>query len=195
MDNSIYTIKELLEMKFKSVGHDVFISKKVSFYGVKNISIGNNVRIDDFCLLTGGNGGINIGSYVHIAAFCYISGQGGVEIKDYCNISSKNALYSSTDDYSGEYMTNPMILEKFTNVFRAKIVLNKHVIIGTGSTILPGSEIGEGSAIGAMSLINKSLEEWGIYAGIPARFIKSRKKNILQLEKQFDEEIRNQNRY
>lgn len=188
MDSSIYTRYELLEMGFKSVGENVFISRKVSFYGAKKISIGNNVRIDDFCLFTGGDNGINIGSYIHIAAFCYISGQGGIEIKDYCNISSRNALYSSSDDYSGEFMTNPMIDDEYTNVTRSKIILNKHVILGTGSTILPGVEVGEGTAIGAMSLVNKNLEPWGIYAGIPVKFIKSRKKNILDLEIKFLEE-------
>lgn len=191
MDNSIYRREELINMGFKSVGKNVYISKKASFYGINKISIGDNVRIDDFCLLTGGNGGIDIGSYVHIAAYCYISGQGGVKIADYCNISSRNAIYSSSDDYSGEYMTNPMIPDKFTNVIRAKIILDEHVIMGTGCTILPGVHIGEGAAVGAMSLVNKNLEPWGIYVGIPAKFIKSRKKNILQLEKQFEEEFRN----
>lgn len=193
MDDSIYSKEELLKIGFKSVGDNVLISKKVSLYGVNNISIGSNVRIDDFCLLTGGKGGIKIGSYIHIAAFCYISGQGGVEIKDYCNISSRNAIYSSSDDYSGAYMTNPMIPSKYTNVIRDKIILQKHVIIGTGSTILPGVEIGEGTAVGAMSLINKSIEPWGIFAGIPAKFIKPRNKNILKLEEELEKEITNKN--
>lgn len=193
MDKSIYTRDELLSMGFKSIGENVFISKKVSFYGVKKISIGSNVRIDDFCLLTAGNEGIIVGSYVHIAAFCYISGQGGVEIKDYCNISSRNAIYSSTDDYSGEFMTNPMIAEQFTNVIRKKVVLNKHVIVGSGSTILPGVELGEGTAVGSMSFVNKSLEPWGIYAGIPVKLLKQRNKNILELEKKFDEEYSKDN--
>lgn len=189
IDNSIYTRDELLKMGFKALGNNVLISKKSSFYGVKKISIGDNVRIDDFCVLTGGEKGIEIGSYIHIAAFCYISGQGGVQIREYCNISSRNSIYSSSDDYSGEFMTNPMIPERFTNVSRAKITLNKHVIIGTGSTILPGVEIEEGVAVGAMSLVNKDLESWGMYAGIPAKFIKPRKKGILELERQFKEYI------
>lgn len=190
MDDTIYTREELVRMGFKSVGKNILISKKASFYGTAKISIGNNVRIDDFCLLTGGEGGIKIDSYIHIAAFCYISGQGGVEIKDYCNISSRNSIYSSSDNYSGEFMTNPMIPSKFTNVKRAKIVLNKHVIMGTGSTILPGVKIGEGVAVGAMSLVNKDLAPWGIYVGIPAKFVKSRSENILRLEKKFEMERR-----
>lgn len=47
-----------------------------------------------------------------------------------------------------------------------KVIIGKHVLIGTDTTVLPGVEIGEGSAIGSMSLINKSLDQWEFYAGV-----------------------------
>ncbi|MBM3059473.1 dTDP-4-amino-4,6-dideoxy-D-glucose acetyltransferase VioB, partial [Escherichia coli] len=50
---------QLKEMGFKSVGENVKISDKASFYGCDNISIGNNVRIDDFCVFSAGEGGID----------------------------------------------------------------------------------------------------------------------------------------
>lgn len=53
--NSFYTEAELKELGLKSFGKSVLLSKKVSIYGAKNISIGNNVRIDDFCILSGQN--------------------------------------------------------------------------------------------------------------------------------------------
>lgn len=56
-------------MGFASVGRNVVISDKVSFYNCANISIGNNVRIDDFCVLSAGEGGIVIGNNVHIAVY------------------------------------------------------------------------------------------------------------------------------
>ena len=58
--------QELKDMGFKSIGADLSISKKASFYGVENISIGSHVRIDDFCILSGK---ISIGDYIHIAAY------------------------------------------------------------------------------------------------------------------------------
>ena len=42
----------------------------------------------------------------------------------------------------------------------------------------------EGSCAGAMSLVKNDLEAWKIYAGIPARYIQDRKRNILDLEKE-----------
>ena len=59
------------------------------------------------------------------------------------------------------------------------------MIIGANSVILPKVTIKEGSAVGALSLVNKSLDAWGIYFGSPAKRFKSRSKNILKLEKIF----------
>ncbi len=48
---------------------------------------------------------------------------------------------------------------------------------------MPALTIGEGTAVGSMSLVTKDLEEWGIYAGIPCRRIKERRKDLIALEK------------
>ena len=45
---AIYTRDELQELGFSNVGENVKISKKASIYGASRISIGDNVRIDDF---------------------------------------------------------------------------------------------------------------------------------------------------
>ena len=55
---------QLKEFGFKKFGENIKISDKASIYNAENISIGNNVRIDDFCILSAGEGGIEIGSSV-----------------------------------------------------------------------------------------------------------------------------------
>jgi len=182
---SIYSELELNEMGFFHIGTNCLISKKVSFYGIERISLGNNVRIDDFCVLSAGTGGIHIGNYIHIAVYSCIIGAGKVTLLDYCNISSRVSIYSSNDDYSGEYMTNPMIDEEFTNVQHAPVTLGKHVVIGSASIILPGVNIEEGCAVGAFSLVNDSLQSWGVYVGQPAKFLKKRKQDLLEQEQKF----------
>ncbi|MBH0025403.1 acyltransferase [Pseudoalteromonas sp. SWN29] len=178
---AIYTEQQLLDLGFLSVGKNVRISTKASLYGVGLISIGNNVRIDDFCVLSAGEGGITIGSHVHIAVYSSLIGAGKIIISDFCNISSRVAIYSSSDDYSGEYLTNPTINSQFTNVEHGPVTLNKHVIIGCGSVVLPNVNIAEGVAIGALALVNRDLQAWGIYAGQPAKYIKPRSKDLLNL--------------
>ena len=187
MDNSFFTKDELLQLGFKKIGNNVLLSKKASVYNTSKISIGNNVRIDDFCILSGN---ITIGSFIHIAAYTALYGASeGIYIDDYSNISSKNSIYAISDDYSGESMTNPMIPEKYKKTIDEKVIIEKHVIIGSGCVILPGVILREGSSFGAMTFINKSSEPWTINAGIPFRKIKNRSREILKLEKDFTKEV------
>lgn len=173
------------DMGFHSVGHNVRISDRASFYNCANISLGDNIRIDDFCILSAGQGGIAIGRHVHVAAYSSLIGAGKITIAEFANISSRVSIYSSNDDYSGTTMTNPTIPAQFTGVSHADVRVGRHVIIGSGSVILPGVTLEEGAAVGALSLIEKDCRAFGIYAGTPARFIKERKRDLLELEKQF----------
>ncbi len=190
MNNSFYSEEELITLGFCEIGSNVFISKKASIYNASKISIGNNVRIDDFCILSGT---ILIGNFIHIAAYSALyGGEYGIEINDYSNISSKNSIYALSDDYSGESMTNPLIPDKYKKTYGGKVVLEKHVIVGSGCVILPAVVLGEGSSFGAMTLVNRSSEPWSINAGIPFRKIKNRSKELLKLERQFDMEVKNE---
>ena len=180
---SSFGIKEL---GFCSCGEKVLISEKASIYGASRISIGNNVRIDDLCILSAGEGGILIGDYVHIACYSSLIGKGEIRLGDYSNISSRVSIYSSSDDYSGEHMTNPTVPRHLTNVDNRPVTIGRHVIIGAGSVVLPGVIIGEGCAIGAMSLVKDRCEPFGIYMGIPAKHGGNRLRGFLQKEKGLD---------
>jgi dTDP-4-amino-4,6-dideoxy-D-glucose acyltransferase len=175
-----YTETQLLELGFKSIGENVLISDKASIYGIQNISIGSNVRIDDFCIISAGEKGIFIGDYVHIACYTSLIGSEKIVIGDYCGISARCSIYSSSDDYSGEFLFGPTINEAFKKILTSPVTINDYSIIGVNSVVLPGVEIGKGVAIGALSLVNKSLEEWYIYVGCPVKKIKPRKKDLLQ---------------
>jgi acetyltransferase-like isoleucine patch superfamily enzyme len=176
---------EISLMGFLSVGENVFISDRASFYNSANISLGNNVRIDDFCVLSAGEGGITIGSYVHVAVYTSLIGAGKITLSDFSNISSRVSIYSSNDDYSGDTMSNPMVPAGYKNVLDADVHIGKHVIIGSGSIVLPGITIEDGAVVGALSLVNRDCQAFGIYAGTPATFIKERKHHLLDLEKRF----------
>ncbi|MDP3148683.1 MAG: acyltransferase [Ignavibacteria bacterium] len=178
--NSFYDETELRKIGFKKFGRDVRISRKASIYSPNKISIGDHVRIDDFCILSGN---IAMGSYIHISAYTALYAKYEIQIEDFVTISGRVLVYSQSDDYSGNYMTNPMIPGKFTKVTGGKVVFKKHSIIAAGCIIFPAVIVGEGAAIGAMSLVNTNIDPWTINAGIPTKKIKDRKKKILQLEK------------
>jgi len=182
---SFYGDAELRTLGFKSIGSNVLISRKTSFYGISRISIGNNVRIDDFCVLSAGKGGIEIGNFVHIAVFSSLQGEGKITLQDYAGVSSKVSIYSSNDDYFGEYMSNPTVPAKYTNVTHADVFIGKHVLIGSGAVLLPGIRVNLGAVIGALSLVYEDCDEFYIYKGNPAKKLIKRSRNLLSLEKEF----------
>lgn len=178
--------REAIEsMGFSSVGENVQISDRTSVYGASRITVGNDVRIDDFCVISAGAGGIDIGNHVHIAVGVTLIGAGKITLCDFVGISSRASIYSSNDDYSGAAMTGPTLPSEFTNVRHADVFMGKHVIVGSGSIVLPGVTLEEGVAVGALSLIHKRCEAFGVYVGNPARRIKERKRDLLDVEKRF----------
>lgn len=181
---SFYSTEELQTLGLATVGEDVRISRKASIYNPGRIAIGNHVRIDDFCVLSAGEGGIAIGDYVHIAVYCSLIGAGKIEVNAFCNLSSRVSIYSSNDDYSGLHLTNPTVPDQFTDVTHADVLLGKHVIIGSGSVVLPGISLEDGVAVGALSMVTKDCQAFGIYGGAPARRIGKRKRDLLELEEQ-----------
>jgi galactoside O-acetyltransferase len=172
-------------MGFATVGDNVMISDRASLYNCASISLGSNVRIDDFCVVSAGTGGIQIGNHVHLAVYSSLIGAGKISLSDFCNISSRVSIYSSSDDYSGAAMTNPTVPAEYTGVTHADVFLGRHVIVGSGSVILPGVTLEEGAAVGALSLVSRNCKAFGIYAGNPARLMKDRKRDLLVLEQRF----------
>ena len=155
--NSFYTKDELDQIGFKSLGSHVLISRKASIYGAEYMSIGNNVRIDDFSILSSN---LSIGNHVHISAYVALyGGKEGIEIHDYVGVSARTLVYAVSDDYTGEGMANPTVPDKYRKVTHGKVIICKHAITGAGSIVLPGVTLGEGSSFGAISLINKNADE------------------------------------
>lgn len=171
----------LLKLGLKRLGKHVRISAKASIYDPEKIEIGDHSRVDDFCVISGS---VTIGRNVHLAPFCLLAGgDAGISISDFSGLAYQVQIFSQSDDYSGKTMTNPTIPDHYKNEIKAPVHVGKHVIVGAGTVIFPGTTIAEGCAIGALSLVRKDTTPWGIYQGIPARRIKERYKDLLELEK------------
>ena len=179
-----YTENDLKQARIKQVGSNVRIDRNCTIVGLQSISIGDNVRIDAYCtIIVPQDGFLSIGSYVHIGGHCHIGAVDGVIMEDYTGLTQGVRIYSCTDDYGGEYLTNSTVPPEYTGGYGGVVTLKRHAIVGSGSVILPGVTIGEGSSVGALSLVNKNLDDWGIYAGCPAHFLRARSKKLLEYEK------------
>ena len=190
-DNGYYTEEDLRGAGFRSIGNNVSIAKNCTIIGQSNISIGDNVRIDGYCTIIATEPGyLSLGSFIHIGAYSMLSAGNGIVINDFSGLSQRVSIYSRTDDYTGKYLTNPTVPEQYTGVTQGKVEIRKHVIIGSGSIILPRITIGEGSSVGALSLVTKSIDEWGVYFGIPVKKLKNRLKDVLKLESELIEKLK-----
>lgn len=177
-----YLVKaDLKGLGFRSLGKNVKISSRASIYGVENISLGDHVRIDDFVVIIA-TGNLFIGNHVSIHNFCFLGAKYGMTLQDFVTLAPGVKIFTSSDDYSGEKLTGVTIDARFIGGKRGLVILEKHVIVGSGTIILPDCIIKEGCSIGALSLVKESLDSWGVYGGIPVSRLKERKKNLLLLE-------------
>ena len=181
-----YQTCDLLALGFCGVGENVKIAKNATLIGLKNIFLGSNVRIDGFTsIIASSKGQCIIGSNVHIGSNCFMSCAENIILSDFSGLSHGVKIYTKSDDYSGKFLTNPTVPEEYTSKEIGSVTLGKHVIVGSNSVILPGVTIGEGSAVGALSLVTKNLGEWGVFFGSPAKHLKKRSKDLLMLEKKY----------
>jgi acetyltransferase-like isoleucine patch superfamily enzyme len=158
------------------IGENVMISDKCSLY-VTDLVIGDNVRIDDFCVLSGS---IHFGNNIHIGAYCALYGKMGIVMRDYTGLSPRCTVFSASDDFSGDFLISPMNPEKFTNVRGGTVTLERFSQTGAGTVIMPALTIGEGTAIGAMSFVKHNVPSWEIWAGNPLQYIKDRSQGMLK---------------
>ena len=178
-----YEPEELSQLGFNSVGENVKVSKQAKIYNAEKINLGANSRIDDFCVISGS---VTVGRYCHVTPMCLVAGGvPGVVLEDFATLAYGTKVFAQSDDYSGRSMVNSLIPKKFKDEYLARVEIQKHSIVGANSTIMPGVTLAEGTAVGSMSLVLSSTSPWGIYAGCPARRIKDRRKDLLELEREF----------
>jgi len=174
----------LRTLGFAQLGENVRIHETAVLANCANISIGSNVRIDAFTVVSAGKA-IIIGSHVHIGTHCSFVGSDVIEIGDFCGVSHGTRIFSASDDYTGLALTGPTVPMNYRLVESGPVRLGRHAIIGSNCVILPDITIGEGAAIGALSLVTKSVPDWMIYTGTPAKPLKPRDKALLAKEAMF----------
>lgn len=109
---------------------------------------------------------VSFGNDVTVASFVHIWGDGGVFIGDRVMIASHTAITSLTHDYNCVNMHKTLI--------KRQVIINDDVWIGAHSIIMPGVTIGEGSVVGAGSVVTRDVAPYSIVIGVPAREVKKR---------------------
>lgn len=159
------------------IGYRAIIDQGVIVNGYKNLKIGEYTWIDKHVELSIDTGFVSIGKRVHIAPFSNIVGLGGVSIGDYSAVGRFAQLLSHSEvSKSGLRMSGPMVSENEKGSKSAPIIIGTDVVIGTGSVIMPGVNIGDGAIIAPNSLILGNIRPWTINVGVPSKIVGIREK-------------------
>tara|TARA_B100001989_G_C24512621_1_gene451284 strand:- start:919 stop:1272 length:354 start_codon:yes stop_codon:yes gene_type:complete len=110
---------------------------------------------------------LSIGDYSSIGEWALIYNIGFVNIGNSVTISHKAHLCTGTHKYESPNLP----LQK------KSIELKDNVWICTEAFIGPGCTVGEGSIIGARSVVISNVSEWLVCAGNPIRVLKKRELN------------------
>lgn len=180
-DPGYYTSLELRAFGFARVGEGCLVARNCTIIGLANIAIGDNVRIDGFTSIIAPRGRVQIGSHVHVATACMLGARGGIDIGDFSSLSQGVRIFTAIDDFSGRALSNAVVPEALTRVHAAPVAIGAYVPIGSGSIVLSGVTIGEGAAVGAMSLVPHDLDAWTIHSGNPVKAIGLRSRDLLAL--------------
>lgn len=148
------SVEELRAIGFSSIGRNVQVSRKSSFYNISG-SIGNNVRLDDFCVI---KGHVEIGDHVHICGFCSISGMHGkVILSDFSTLANRVSIYTGSDDYRADALSSSTVPEEFLVIIKGDVILGRAALVGAHSVILPSVQLGEAASVGALCLVYQSI--------------------------------------
>jgi galactoside O-acetyltransferase len=137
----------------------------------KELKYQRGCTIDDFCYVSCN---LSLGKFCHIGASCtFLGGNGEVCLGDFVNIAPGCRIISASHDYKWGGLNGPEVPEEFKGKsITENIKFGDHVLIGSNSVVLPGVELPEGVAVGALSLVSKRIyRPWTLYAGNPIREI------------------------
>ncbi|MBI2474099.1 MAG: acyltransferase [Candidatus Taylorbacteria bacterium] len=163
----------------KSVGEDVFISASVEIRRPELVSVGKHVAIDTGFYLTTE---AEIGDYIHIGPYVNIIGgaKGLLRMGNFTNIALGSKIICVSDRFLGDgLITAPGIPSEFTSLKIRPVLFENFANVGANVVVMPGVRLGEGSVVGACSLVTRDTEPWTIYTGVPAKPIKKRPKEIM----------------
>ena len=164
INKNYLTISQLKKIGFVRVGKNCLISKKISTYNLSG-TLGDNVRIDDDVQL---KGKIEIASNGHLARGCTLAGgHAGIFIDEFTILANFVQIYAESDDYISPSIPvatlTAVLRKKFSKIYSKKVFIGKCCLIGSMTTILPGTIMQDYSSVGALMVINKKISKGFCY--------------------------------
>lgn len=155
-------------------GSDVYISPTAEIRRPNLCKLGNHVAIDSFFYCTTQ---LEIGDYVHVSPHVAVIGgkTTALLVEDFCFLSVGSKYICGSENFYGNGLIGPLIPDEYKDTQTLlPITLKRFSGALANSVVMPGVTMAEGSVLGANSLLKQDTEPWTVYAGNPARPIRSR---------------------
>lgn len=134
------------------------------------IKIGDNTIIKQFSIISTHGGNIEIGKNCSINPFCVLYGLGGLTIGNFVRIATHTVIVPANHIFDD--LNVPI---KLQGLSKKGVIIEDDVWIGAGVRILDGVTVGQGSVIGAGTVLTKTVEPYSIVVGVPGKVIKNRR--------------------
>ncbi len=112
--------------------------------------------------------GVTIGNHSIIGNDVFLDGRFGILIQDNVNIGGETAIYTAEHDPQDQDFA----------MVGAPVTIGDYVYVGSRSTILPGVQLGRGAVVATGAVVTKSVPEYTIVGGVPARKIGERRRDL-----------------
>lgn len=133
------------------VDHRAYINCNSNNEGRGYITMGDNVELGPYSIIWGG-GGVEIGNNVHIGAHVHITSMEGVQV----------APTHTAADHGIDVECHP-------------VKIGDHVLICSGSVVVPGVTIGHHAMVAAGAVVVDDVPPYALVAGVPARIVRRSK--------------------
>ncbi len=198
MDDSEYAQKVRLayyKSVLKGMGDGVTIGKNVKIVNPQFITIGNNVKIcDDVTIIARGEGGVILDDGAWLNERVYLDTEsdqtGYIIVGKSVYIGTGTTLFGHNGLVIGDHslLAQNITCTPYSHIFNdpnaniitqgghsKKVSIGKDVYIGMGVDIMYSGDIGDGSVVGAGSVVVKPIPPYSVAVGNPAKVIKERK--------------------
>jgi acetyltransferase-like isoleucine patch superfamily enzyme len=175
-------------------GRGLVLGRNVVLRHPRNMTLGNQVTIDDGSVLEGrgaGRGGLRLEDGVVINRNCMLLAKaGGIALGPRTSLGANSVIVSMSGVEIGEAVLFAGNCYLSAGIYpthdRSRPVMDQDAMsrgpirvgdgawLGTGATVLDGVTIGRGAVVGAAALVTKDVPDWAIVVGVPARQVGTR---------------------
>ena len=185
--------RALYPLLLGACGRNVVFGQHVVLRHPHKIRIGDDVVIDDNCMLDAkgdGNAGISVGSGVFIGRNTILSCKNGeIVLGDRANIGFNCELFSAArvevgsdtllaaycyvigGDHDWSDASRPVGAQERT---AAGVTIGAGAWLGAGAKVLDGVRIGDGAVVGAGAVVREAVPALAVAVGVPARIVGTR---------------------